>query len=76
MGIQWMVRWCALVHCGAGGIKSYQLVEITHDQPTIELLFFLHKLEQFGQQIIPNLEDMWTHVPGGDKTLGHSKVFH
>jgi len=33
-------------------------------------------LEQFGQQIVPNLEDMRTHVPGGDKILGHSKVFN
>ncbi len=56
--------------------KKLSIVEITHDQPTIELLFVLHKLEQFGQQIVPNLEDMWTHVPGGDKTLGHSKVSH
>jgi len=71
-----MVRWCVLVHCGTGGIKNYQLVEITHDQQAIELLFVLHKLEQFGQQIVPNLENMRTPDPGGDKTLGHSKVFH
>ncbi len=71
-----MVHWCVLVHCGAGGIKNYQLVEIPHDQTTIEVLFVLHKLEQFGQQIVPNLEDMRTHVLGGDKTLGHSNVFN
>ncbi len=43
---------------------------------TIEFLFVFHKLEQIGQQIVPNLEDMRTHVPGRDKTLGHFKVFN